>query len=362
MKKLLLLILCLTLAFALASCGGGCTEHVDADKDGKCDECGAEVEIVCTEHKDDDDDVLCDICGEVYVKPVVKVEVDVAFTIKDQEGAIVPSVTVTLVNKLGGTPVVVAADANGAFTAKLETGSYRVSYDYNADAIGYYLADTTEILVSESTAALTLNMINNNPNGTAERPYIVYEGENEFTIPAGSVFCYKVPHVIGQLLFDVKSEAIKVTFDGNEYLPEAGVASFSIIGSDSNSIHAFTVENTTDADASVIIDMYSLPGTFGNPIEIEDISVAVTTEPIVEDVIIYYTYTATASGTLTLTVNTEGATASMTNNRNSTGAESGILLTLEVEEGDQISINCTTVSANPVEVTFTLALAQNAAE
>ena len=47
MKKLLILFLVLTLGFALVACGGGddpCTEHVDANSDGKCDKCEAAVE------------------------------------------------------------------------------------------------------------------------------------------------------------------------------------------------------------------------------------------------------------------------------------------------------------------------------
>ena len=46
MKKLLILLLVLTLGLALVACGTDtpCTEHVDADQNGKCDSCGATVE------------------------------------------------------------------------------------------------------------------------------------------------------------------------------------------------------------------------------------------------------------------------------------------------------------------------------
>lgn len=48
-KKIIVLLLALTLAFALFACGGTdnntCTSHTDANKDGKCDTCGAAVEI-----------------------------------------------------------------------------------------------------------------------------------------------------------------------------------------------------------------------------------------------------------------------------------------------------------------------------
>ena len=46
MKKLFVLLLALTLCFALIACGGDtpCTEHTDADGNGKCDTCDATVE------------------------------------------------------------------------------------------------------------------------------------------------------------------------------------------------------------------------------------------------------------------------------------------------------------------------------
>ena len=66
MKKLLLAVLALLLVFALASCslfgGKECEEHVDTNKDGKCDVCEATVEVPCTEHVDEDKNGKCDKC------------------------------------------------------------------------------------------------------------------------------------------------------------------------------------------------------------------------------------------------------------------------------------------------------------
>ena len=39
-----------------------CNGHIDADHDGKCDNCGKEVTVY---HFDDDNDHKCDICGFV---------------------------------------------------------------------------------------------------------------------------------------------------------------------------------------------------------------------------------------------------------------------------------------------------------
>lgn len=62
---LIMAILCLTTLFA--ACKKTCEEHVDENKDAKCDVCEAAIE--CKEHKDDNKDAKCDVCGkDVEVK------------------------------------------------------------------------------------------------------------------------------------------------------------------------------------------------------------------------------------------------------------------------------------------------------
>ncbi len=66
--KLLALFLMLAMVVCvLASCGE--CEHVDADKDGKCDECGETVEVTppACEHRDANDDGKCDKCSENFI-------------------------------------------------------------------------------------------------------------------------------------------------------------------------------------------------------------------------------------------------------------------------------------------------------
>ena len=73
LKIAIIVVLCLIviLTITLFACdpgsGNDCTEHIDADSNGKCDVCGADVPKpqppVCTEHKDEDGDEKCDICN-----------------------------------------------------------------------------------------------------------------------------------------------------------------------------------------------------------------------------------------------------------------------------------------------------------
>ena len=66
-------ILCLALTVVMllgciavfASCGGACTNHIDPDGDGKCNNCGADIQAAeCTDHTDANNDGFCDNCDE----------------------------------------------------------------------------------------------------------------------------------------------------------------------------------------------------------------------------------------------------------------------------------------------------------
>ena len=72
---LIISILCLSMIFV--ACAQECTEHVDDDNDGVCDNCEATVEIEtgeetetiapCEIHKDADADKTCDACGRAVI-------------------------------------------------------------------------------------------------------------------------------------------------------------------------------------------------------------------------------------------------------------------------------------------------------
>ncbi|MBQ8174466.1 MAG: hypothetical protein IJ009_03595 [Clostridia bacterium] len=74
MKKLLSLLLVLAmLTGVLAACSSStCKEHVDADKNGVCDVCEAEVPIPCDKHTDEDLNNICDKCGATLTNDLTK--------------------------------------------------------------------------------------------------------------------------------------------------------------------------------------------------------------------------------------------------------------------------------------------------
>lgn len=71
--SMLLATSCCATALAFTGCGKtdkpddnppACTEHVDGDNNGKCDNCGEDMpKDECTEHVDANGDGKCDNCG-----------------------------------------------------------------------------------------------------------------------------------------------------------------------------------------------------------------------------------------------------------------------------------------------------------
>lgn len=373
MKKILFILLCLTLAvgcFALTACGetpDECTEHTDANGDEKCDTCGADVpaEDECTEHIDADGDYLCDECGAAVI-PKTPAQVDVTFTVKDDEGDVLAGITVILANEENDeyNVTTAASDAEGKITAKVYVGSYSVYYDYDTDALGYYLTQTGTITVTDETTALELFLIDNNPNGTLEKPYIISAGENSITIPASTSYNYIIYRAVNLYFGATGAAGAKVTYGECEYTAdESGKIDFALLGTDTNSAETLVIANTTEAEITITVEIKSAPGTYGNPIEIETVGEAIVTDPIAKGTTLYYTYTATESGFFYIEVGTASAYISMQNTRNSNSVNSVSdiedgKIKLMVTAGDVLMIDVSvTASTEAISVTFTPVIA-----
>ena len=242
-------------------------------------------------------------------------------------------------------------------SATLETGSYKVSYDYDVDTVGYYISDTSEITVTESTTALDLLLINNNPNGTEERPFSLAMGENSITVPKGSSYYYIVYRAV-DLHVSLNAHGVKIIYGEDEYLPDdSDNLTFALLGDSTNSVERFKIENNGDEDITFELQLYSTPGTSGNPFTLDTIGETVTVNAV-PDRIVYFTYTAEANATLRLTLTSESSYASMLNTRNSVSVNTRDAvdgsITLEVVAGDEIIIDCATTASVETEVSFVI--------
>ena len=252
-------------------------------------------------------------------------------------------------------PVTGVSTDDGKLTVTLAIGSYFVLYDYDTSVLGYYISDTSEINVTKDTKALPLYLVNNNPDGSTDRPYALSVGENIIELPAGTAYHYIVYRAV-KLFVTVEGEGVKVVYGENEYTPNDGVIVFDLLGADTNSVEGFVIENTLDAETAVSVVINSVPGTSGNPLVIETLGEEISKGGLTSNDIVYYSYTATKSGTLTITVISEATAASMINSRNSvavsTESEQTNVIELEVEEGDVIIIDFATTVKENATITF----------
>ncbi len=316
MKKLLTLLLSLTMSFGAAALIGGCGDNVESST-----------------------------AGESSVVEQAK-QVKVFFTVKDQDSLTIANVKVTFTDENGDT-VSATSDANGKFTLDLKEGEYSVDYDNEYETLGgYYLPETTRITVAEDLNSMDLLMVNNTPNGTLGREFALMVDANEITIPANTAYYYIVYRAVN-LYADIEGEGAKVTYRETEYVADgAGEIFFALLGTNTNSAEILLIENTTETEQTYVVTVQAAPGSQTNPYVLS-LDEDVTTKALVSGETVYYTYTATAAGTLTLTKMTERTHLSMTNVSNSLTAntaedEDGVI-ELAVNVGDEIIIICSAI-------------------
>jgi hypothetical protein len=168
-KKILSLVLALSMVLALglilASCGGNteCTEHTDANTDGKCDTCGAEVEIPGGDDK------------TAYT-----------VTLKDANNQPVAGATLTLATR-GFTSETLTTDAEGKATASLKVIGY-VKASVISVPEGYVLPTAavefdegkTELTISvalDTRIAHTITLVDSEGNAISDVYVQICEGE-----------------------------------------------------------------------------------------------------------------------------------------------------------------------------------------
>ncbi len=354
--KLLLIVLVLLLAATVfVACVNNtpvqtteCTEHKDADKDGKCDACGKTVEEeTCTDHIDVDEDNYCEICGAQIAFPV-----EVTVTVKDEKGNPMSGISVTLDHETRDS-VTEITDEEGKIKISVLPSSYSVGFEGLAD--GWYVDGTGKTIeISASALSFDFTAIDNNPDGSEEKPYFVGDEAVEKTFAAGVTYNFSAKGASKYLV--VNNENAKVTYDGKEYLPEDGVIRVHIAETDVNSTTLFAVTNTADVDNTISICFESLPGSQGNPFDAELDTVLSATVKVESTV--YYNWTAAKSGYLVLTSDTVGNYIMMYDLTSyvvtsyTDGAKS---ICLRVTQGDKISIAVATKStADQTQVDFKL--------
>ena len=350
MKKLILLISMLALfATMLASCK-------DKGNDENNNDNGSETDnnTPCATHTDDNGDSICDVCEEIIF--LEDTEVEVVFTVKDTDGNALSGFKAIFTDSEGNVVTSEESGADGRITVSLYHGRHSVTYDYNSEVYGYYLSSTTSIQINGDTSALDLYLIDNNPDGSEEKPFAIsYENES-ITLGANTSYHYIIYRVVN-LSFELTGENVKVKYGEAEYTPdENGKIRFNLVGVDTNSVARLVIENTANEEKTYGVNVESIPGSQANPFIIENAGTAVSTGNITSDNIVYYSFTADADGIFSITVTSDTGSVSMTNTSNSQNvtmnSDSVKTVSLSVKAGDKIIIDVSTNSKTEVVVTF----------
>ncbi len=327
-KYFLLIALSLSLILTFISCGDVddvCTEHKDDDSDGHCDICTAPVEKdpPSCEHRDEDADYVCDICFCDFFPECYDHINENGNTRCDICGEILPiSITVKMLDQEGTALVGIKftlrdadyeeyegiTDKNGEAGFSLLPGNYYVSYDETTVPEGY-IAYSSSLTVREDSTVIELEMLNNIPDGTEARPFVVDSEleESVVSLLGGEKYFYIVPHggsrivtYIGEEYEIVYYERLESGYNPKVYTPDAdGKITFSFTESDIKTPSLFTIENKASNAASITVQLKSLPGTMAKPYEITDITNPTLCEGKASSSV-YYKWIATENGTLKL--------------------------------------------------------------
>ena len=284
-KNILILLLALSLVLTLASCTS--CEHVDADDDYLCDKCG--------EHFDD---------GDEYVEPENK-DVDLTITVTLDDGTPLSGVKINLASKSASKDVVSGAD--GKVKVTLEPGNYAITYDY--DTIPEYCTpDTFGVKIEEGMTTLSLVIVDNQPDGSAEKPFYISESTTEITVEPGQEIFFNYRGTTAKYVRVYHADAV-VYYDGEVGTAVDGVTNLLLQPADVGRISTFSVKNTSDTAFTTTMELIAPLGTIENPIVLGENSATVTVEP---EQMLYYSWTADKDGMLVLATPTERNSITLT--------------------------------------------------
>ena len=332
LRKILISSLVVALAVSFSSC----------KKDEPC------------EHVDKDDDFVCDKCGEDFDDGIEKESC--SFTVVDSDGNKLSGAKFTLAR--GSVKETFTSGANGTVSAELLAGKYSVEFDYDTIPSGF-LPSVFAIEVKEDATSFELLIMNNNPNGTEERPFVLSENETSGSIPANGEVFYALHGGNGKKLV-IENENVTVVYNGETYRPENGIVEVPF-SSDIGEMNRFSVKNGTASDIELVVQLVSPLGSFDNPIVISENSV---TANVPAGGGICYKWIAPSDGVLLITSDNTKNNINLTNSTTNvvssqTDGSAGEYMAVSAGDEVIISVSAKTSkndSAKFTEIQFNVAL------
>ena len=265
-------------------------------------------------------------------------KVEVTLTVKDQDGNPMAEAVLTVLPASGeGESATLTADGEGTVKVSLPEGEYTVRFDVLPE---YVLGMDTTITVTAGMAPVTLEVTDNTPNGSEERPFVINEDSLTVTVPAGVTYHFTLFGGYNRTLH-VTDAGAEILFRDETYTPDENGSIAVRIVTDSPRDHAYVALTNKSGDTrEITLTLVSDPGAMDNPIAIEKPGETLTAK-VPQDGMVYYKWTATETGTITVlssdainNISINNLTTSQVSDF-SGGAES---VSLNVSEGDEITV------------------------
>lgn len=287
-------------------------------------------------------------------------KVEVILTVKDQDGNPMAEAVITILPAADdGESATLTADNEGKVTVTLPEGEYTVRFDVLPE---YVLGIDTKITVTAGMETVALEVTDNTPNGSVDRPFVIPDDTATVKIPAGVTYHFTLFGANNRTL-TMNDPAAEVFYNNSTYKPDAeGKIAIRMKTESARDPSFFAVTNTSAEEKEMTVTILSDPGAMDNPIVIETLGEAITAS-VPQDGMVYYRWTAASAGKLTVTSADTINNISLNNLANSkvtdftNGAES---VSLEVAEGDTVTIVVSVIGGdkqaetNPVTFTLTL--------
>lgn len=298
---------------------------------------------------------------EAPTQPAVE-KVSVTLTVKDQEGNPMPETVLTILpENEGGESATLTANEEGTVTVSLPAGNYTVRFDILPE---YVLGIDAPLTVTAGMEPVVLEVTDNTPNGSTERPFVINEDTITLTVPAGVTYNFTLFGGYNRTL-TVKDAGVEVIYKDETIAPDANGEIAVRIVTDSPRDHAyFALTNKSGDTREITVTIVSDPGAMDNPIVIETLGEAITAN-VPQDGMVYYKWTATAAGTVTVTsadtINNISIN-NLTTSQVSDFSAGGETVSLTVSQGDEITVVVSVIGgdnqAESQTVTFTVTLSE----
>ncbi len=339
-RKFMIMLLCVLVAtsVALAACqpeapeeSTGCAAHSDVNNDGLCDNCGIKV-------------------GFTNNTTAPAGNVPVSFSVFNDEQMPMTGATVTITDRYTQEVFTATVGADGTVTVELPESDYSVGLE---DLPEYHVAGFKTLEVMPDMDTVALNVVNNTPNGSAERPFFIGSDVVTQEFAADSSLYFTMRFDWGRALI-IDNPNVEVTVHGETFTADAnGRVEVRVDVDDDQAQEHMTVIIANKGETQTLnMQPVSDPGTLENPFALElgkD-----TTAQVVDGNALTYAWTATADGVVTVSSDTDISSLKLNNLTNSTStaftndvsAGTGPSASLEVKAGDQITVEVTVTASS----------------